>query len=144
MLEKIFLGFLCVISTFLFFVASKFEVLEMDNYSLGTAFFPKLICVILFIIAFILLILSMKNKNVAENKNIKYPVITILYFGIYILFIERIGYLVSTIIFMISVIFLLKSKSFFINVAFSIIFSGMIYLMFSKGFHISLAEGIFI
>lgn len=144
MLEKIFLGFLCVISTFLFFVASKFEVLEMDNYSLGTAFFPKLICVILFIIAFILLILSMKNKNVAENKNIKYPVITILYFGIYILFIERIGYLVSTIIFMISVIFLLKSKSFFINVAFSIIFSGIIYLMFSKGFHISLAEGIFI
>lgn len=146
MLEKIFLVFLCVISVFLFSVTFNFEVLEMDNYSLGPAFFPRLICILLFIIALILLILSIKNnsKYNFKNINLKYSIITIIFFIIYVFLIEKLGYLVSTIIFMTSIIFLLRSKSFLLNIIFSIIFSVVIYLMFSKGFNVSLPEGIFI
>lgn len=146
MLEKIFLVFLCVISVFLFSVTFNFEVLEMDNYSLDPAFFPRLICILLFIIALTLLILSIKNnsKYKFKNINLKYSIITIIFFIIYVFLIEKLGYLVSTIIFMTSIIFLLKSKSFLLNIIFSIIFSVVIYLMFSKGFNVSLPEGIFI
>lgn len=148
MLERLFLLFLCIISAFLYFITFNFEVFEMDKYSLGPAFFPRLICIILFLIALILLIFSIKNKNCSKiknkNPNLKYSVITIIFFIIYVFLIEKLGYLTSTIIFMISIIFLLKSKSLLINIIFSVIFSSVIYLLFSKGFNVSLPEGIFI
>ncbi|WP_314295559.1 tripartite tricarboxylate transporter TctB family protein [Fusobacterium periodonticum] len=148
MLEKLFLLFLCIISAFLYFITFNFEVFEMDKYSLGPAFFPRFICIILFLIALILLIFSIKNKNFSKIKdkssNLKYSVVTIILFIIYIFLIERLGYLTSTIMFMISIIFLLKSKSLLINIIFSVVFSSVIYLLFSKGFNVSLPEGIFI
>ena len=144
MLERLFLLFLCIISAFLYFITFNFEVFEMDKYSLGPAFFPRLICIILFLIALILLIFSIKNKNYSKiknkNPNLKYSVITIIFFIVYVFLIEKLGYLTSTIIFMISIIFLLKSKSLLINIIFSVVF----YLLFSKGFNVSLPEGIFI
>ena len=144
MLEKIFLVFLNLISIFLFFITFTFETLEMDKYSLGTTFFPRLICIILFILSLILLIFSIikkenKNKKI-ESTKIKYTVSTILFFFIYVFLLDKLGYLVSTIVFM----FLLKSKSILINIIFSVLFSGVIYFMFSKGFNVSLPEGIFI
>ena len=148
MLERLFLLFLCIISAFLYFITFNFEVFEMDKYSLGPAFFPRLICIILFLIALILLIISIKNKNYSKiknkNPNLKYSVITIIFFIVYVFLIEKLGYLTSTIIFMISIIFLLKSKSLLINIIFSVVFSSVIYLLFSKGFNVSLPEGIFI
>lgn len=148
MLERLFLLFLCIISAFLYFITFNFEVFEMDKYSLGPAFFPRLICIILFLIALILLIFSIKNKNYSKiknkNPNLKYSVITIIFFIVYVFLIEKLGYLTSTIIFMISIIFLLKSKSLLINIIFSVVFSSVIYLLFSKGFNVSLSEGIFI
>lgn len=148
MLERLFLLFLCIISAFLYFITFNFEVFEMDKYSLGPAFFPRLICIILFLIALILLIFSIKNKNYSKiknkNPNLKYSVIMIIFFIVYVFLIEKLGYLTSTIIFMISIIFLLKSKSLLINIIFSVVFSSVIYLLFSKGFNVSLPEGIFI
>ena len=148
MLEKIFLVFLNLISIFLFFITFTFETLEMDKYSLGTTFFPRLICIILFILSLILLIFSIikkENKNKkTESTKIKYTVSTILFFFIYVFLLDKLGYLVSTIVFMISLLFLLKSKSILINIIFSVLFSGLIYFMFSKGFNVSLPEGIFI
>ena len=148
MLERLFLLFLCIISAFLYFITFNFEVFEMDKYSLGPAFFPRLICIILFLIALILLIFSIKNKNYSKiknkNPNLKYSVITIIFFIVYVFLIEKLGYLTSTIIFMISIIFLLKRKSLLINIIFSVVFSSVIYLLFSKGFNVSLPEGIFI
>ena len=148
MLERLFLLFLCIISAFLYFITFNFEVFEMDKYSLGPAFFPRLICIILFLIPLILLIFSIKNKNYSKiknkNPNLKYSVITIIFFIVYVFLIEKLGYLTSTIIFMISIIFLLKSKSLLINIIFSVVFSSVIYLLFSKGFNVSLPEGIFI
>nr|WP_314531876.1 tripartite tricarboxylate transporter TctB family protein [uncultured Fusobacterium sp.] len=148
MLEKIFLVFLNLISIFLFFITFTFETLEMDKYSLGATFFPRLICIILFILSLILLIFSIikkenKNKKIGSTK-IKYTVSTILFFFIYVFLLDKLGYLVSTIVFMISLLFLLKSKSILINIIFSVLFSGVIYFMFSKGFNVSLPEGIFI
>ena len=148
MLERLFLLFLCIISAFLYFITFNFEVFEMDKYSLGPAFFPRLVCIILFLIALILLIFSIKNKNYSKiknkNPNLKYSVMTIIFFIVYVFLIEKLGYLTSTIIFMISIIFLLKSKSLLINIIFSVVFSSVIYLLFSKGFNVSLPEGIFI
>ncbi|WP_338971463.1 tripartite tricarboxylate transporter TctB family protein [Fusobacterium nucleatum] len=148
MLEKFFLLFLCIISAFLFFITFNFEVFEMDKYSLGPAFFPRVVCILLFVVALILLIFLIKNKNYLKNKyknqNFKYSIITIIFFIIYVFLIEKLGYLTSTIIFMISIIFLLKSKSFLINIIFSVVFSSIIYLLFSKGFNVSLPNGIFI
>lgn len=148
MLEKFFLLFLCIISAFLFFITFNFEVFEMDKYSLGPAFFPRVVCILLFVVALILLIFSIKNKNYSKNKyknlNLKYSIITIIFFIIYTFLIEILGYLTSTIIFMISIIFLLKNKSFLINIIFSVVFSSIIYLLFSKGFNVSLPDGIFI
>ena len=148
MLEIFFLLFLCIVSAFLFFITFNFEVFEMDKYSLGPAFFPRLVCILLFVVALILLIFSIKNKNYSKNKyknlNLKYSIITIIFFIIYTFLIEKLGYLTSTIIFMISIIFLLKNKSFLINIIFSVVFSSIIYLLFSKGFNVSLPDGIFI
>lgn len=147
MLERIFLIFLNLISIFLFYITFSFEIFEMDNYSLGPAFFPRLICIILFLLTLSLLFYSIVRKHKVQNEgNIKskYSIITIIIFLIYVLALDKLGYLFSTIVFMIALLFLLRSRGVLINIVFSLLFSGAIYFLFSKGFNVSLPEGFFI
>lgn len=143
MIEKIFPLFLFIISLVGYYLAKGFENGFMIDNGLGASFFPKLVCIILGILSIVIFIKSFKDKNsykfTKDNKN------TFIVIGlciIYIFLMEKIGYLLSTIIFSFCVIRILDKKKMIISIIFSIIFPIGIYYLFSRVFNVSLPIGI--
>lgn len=143
MIEKIFSIFLLSISMIGYHFARSFENGFMIDNGLGAGFFPKAVCIVLGILSLIMFIKSFKNnsnyKFCKDNKN------TFIVMGlciIYLFLMQRIGYLLSTIIFSLGVINVLDRKKIIINIMFSVIFTIGIYYLFSKVFNVSLPTGI--
>ena len=143
MIEKIFSILLLLVSLIGYCLARGFESGFMIDNGLGAGFFPKLVCIILAILSIVMFIKSFKDKNIYKfSKNNKNTFIIIgLCIG-YLFLMEKIGYLLSTIIFSFSVIITLDRKNLIMNVIFSIIFPIGIYYLFSKVFNVSLPTGI--
>ncbi|MDU1911202.1 tripartite tricarboxylate transporter TctB family protein [Fusobacterium sp.] len=146
MLETIFSVFLCIVSAFIFYSSTQFNMAFIGDSGLGPDFFPKIIAIILFILSGILFAGSIKNKDKKSiyNSNMRYTFMVIFAFAIYIFLIDRIGYLISTIIFAFVIITILKSKSKILNIIFAIIFPAALYLLFTYAFKVSLPTGLFI
>jgi putative tricarboxylic transport membrane protein len=118
----------------------------IGNTGLGPDFFPKVIAVILIILSAMLFAGSLKNKDKKSiyNPNMKYTFMVIFAFAVYVFLIDRVGYLISTIIFAFVVITILKSKSKILNIVFAVIFPIALYLLFTYAFKVSLPTGLFI
>ena len=146
MLETVFSAFLCIVSAFIFYSSTQFNMAFIGNSGLGPDFFPKVIAVILFILSAMLFAESIKNKDKKSiyNPNMKYTFMVIFAFAVYIFLIDRIGYLVSTVIFAFVVITILKSKSKILNIVFAIAFPIALYLLFTYAFKVSLPTGLLI
>lgn len=142
MLEKIFSIILCTMSGIVIYSASNFDMSYIGDSGLGPDFFPKVIAVILIILS-VLLFLS-KDKTKQENRNIKYTMMVIIIFAIYIFMIGKLGYLVSTILFSFTIISILKKNSIILKIIYSLIFPIGLYLLFTYIFKVSLPTGIFI
>lgn len=143
MIEKMFSIFLLLVSLIGYYLARGFESGFMIDNGLGAGVFPKLVCIILAILSMVMFVKSFKDKNIYKfSKNNKNTFIIIgLCIG-YLFLMEKIGYLLSTIIFSFSVIITLDRKNLIMNVIFSIIFPIGIYYLFSKVFNVSLPTGI--
>ncbi|WP_308007879.1 tripartite tricarboxylate transporter TctB family protein [uncultured Fusobacterium sp.] len=146
MLETIFSAFLCIVSAFIFYLSTQFNMAFIGDSGLGPDFFPKIIAIILFILSAMLFIGSIRNKDKKSiyNPNMKYTFMVIFTFAVYVFLIDRIGYLISTIIFAFVVITILKSKSKILNIIFAVIFPVALYLLFTYAFKVSLPTGLFI
>lgn len=146
MLETVFSAFLCIVSAFIFYSSTQFNMAFIGNSGLGPDFFPKVIAVILFILSAMLFVGSIKNKDKKSiyNPNMKYTFMVIFAFAVYIFLIDRIGYLVSTVVFAFVVITILKSKSKILNIIFAIAFPIALYLLFTYAFKVSLPTGLLI
>lgn len=146
MLETIFSTFLCIVSAFIFYSSTQFNMTFIGDSGLGPDFFPKIIAIILFILSAMLFIGSIRNKDKKSiyNPNMKYTFMVIFTFAVYVFLIDRIGYLISTIIFAFFVITILKSKSKILNIIFAVIFPVALYLLFTYAFKVSLPTGLFI
>ncbi|HJH06773.1 MAG TPA: tripartite tricarboxylate transporter TctB family protein [Fusobacterium ulcerans] len=146
MLETVFSAFLCIVSAFIFYSSTQFNMAFIGNSGLGPDFFPKVIAVILFILSAMLFVGSIKNKDKKSiyNPNMKYTFMVIFAFAVYIFLIDRIGYLISTVIFAFVVITILKSKSKILNIIFAIAFPIALYLLFTYAFKVSLPTGLLI
>lgn len=146
MLETVFSAFLCIVSVFIFYSSTQFNMAFIENTGLGPDFFPKVIAVILFILSAMLFAGSLKNKDKKSiyNPNMKYTFMVIFAFAVYVFLIDRVGYLISTIIFAFVVITILKSKSKILNIVFAVIFPIALYLLFTYAFKVSLPTGLFI
>ena len=63
LLETIFSAFLCIVSAFIFYSSTQFNMAFIGDSGLGPDFFPKVIAIILFILSGMLFIGSLRNKN---------------------------------------------------------------------------------
>lgn len=144
MLDKIFSIILCLISAVVYYSASQFDMSYIGDTGLGPDFFPKVVSVILIVLSILIFISNGKDKKTEKNPNVKYTLITIVIFAVYIVLIGKIGYLVSTILFSFAIISLLKKDSIVLKVVYSIIFPVGLYLLFTYAFKVSLPTGIFI
>lgn len=146
MLETIFSLALCIISAFIFYSATQFDLSFIGDSGLGPEFFPKVIAVVLFVLSAVLFYGSVKNKEKKSiyNENMRYTFTVMFVFAVYIFLIKVLGYLSSTIIFAFVVITILKSKSMILKIIFSVIFPTALYLLFTYAFKVSLPVGLLI
>lgn len=143
MIEKVFSIFLLLVSLIGYYLARGFESGFMIDNGLGAGFFPKLVCLILGVLSVLMFIKSFRDKNIYKfSKDNKNTFIIIGLCVVYLFLMEKIGYLLATIIFSISVIMTLDRKNIIMSILFSIIFPIGIYYLFSKVFNVSLPTGI--
>ena len=143
MIEKVFSIFLLLVSLIGYYLARGFESGFMIDNGLGAGFFPKLVCLILGVLSVLMFIKSFKDKNIYKfSKDNKNTFIIIGLCVVYLFLMEKIGYLLATIIFSISVIMTLDRKNIITSIIFSIVFPIGIYYLFSKVFNVSLPTGI--
>lgn len=146
MLETIFSLALCLISAFIYYSATQFDLSFIGDSGLGPEFFPKVIAVVLFVLSAMLFYGSIRNKEKKPiyNENMRYTFMVMFVFTVYIFLISLLGYLSSTIIFAFVVITILKSKSMILKVIFSVAFPAALYLLFTYAFKVSLPVGLLI
>ncbi len=144
MLEKIFAIFMIIISAQTYYLANNFDLNFIGTSGLGPEVFPKVISIILFVLGIILFITS-KNKNEKIYVyNSQHTFSIIFTFGIYIYVLEKLGYLISTILFAFAVMSILKNTSYKTRIIYSIVFTVGLYILFTYLFRVSLPKGIFV
>ena len=89
MLDKIFSIILCLISAVVYYSASQFDMSYIGDTGLGPDFFPKVVSVILIVLSILIFISSGKDKKTEKNPNVKYTLITIVIFAVYIVLIGK-------------------------------------------------------
>lgn len=138
MVEKIFSISLFIVSVLGYHTAKSFENSFMIDSGLGAGFFPKIICIILGILAVILLLSERKKESYKFTRDNLITLYMILICVGYVVIINKFGYLISTILFSFTIIKLLNKNNFISNLIFSLLFPTGIYLLFSRVFSVSL------
>lgn len=94
--------------------------IAVEEAGLNAQFFPKLVVIAMFILSLILTISSFFNKEgkviiVELNKEIKIFIFAMTMI-LYIFFLDKIGFIISSLLFSTSSIFLLKGKKYYLIV----------------------------
>jgi len=116
----------------------------------GVNFFPIVISCLMYIVTFYLLVNSFKqNKEIIDfnfTRKSK-PILIIVFTIIYILLFKPIGYMLSSILYIFSIVSIFDSKkrSLYIKIIYSVIIAILIFLLYEKIFAIRLPKlgGIF-
>jgi len=113
-------------------------------------FFPIVISCLMYIVTFYLLVHSFKQNNEVIDFNFTQkskPILIIVFTIIYILLLKQIGYMLSSILYIFSIVSIFDSKkrSLYIKIIYSVIIAISIFLLYEKIFAIRLPKlgGIF-
>lgn len=151
--KDIISGTILLIISIIYFIAT-FNVRQLEIAKFGARFIPQIIALTLFLSSFIIIVLGIKKaKNwdkLIENNEAKWKpnrgvIGTIFMLGIYIFFLEKIGFIIMTIIYLFGQITILANKedrNLTLTLIISIISSVTIYYLFLKIFTVILPEGI--
>lgn len=110
--------------------------------------YPNFVNTILLLLTFVHIAQTYKKKTDKEStafKNIRWKqfFFVLISSGAYIFLIDIVGYLTSTILYILTVLFGLKvSKK--VSIGISVIFSIAVYLLFSQALNVPLAKGLLI
>jgi putative tricarboxylic transport membrane protein len=134
--------------------------LLLEDASLGRAaepkFFPLGLGVLMIILSIALILEELNKKKKEETKetshftidsNLKKIGLTCLFAVLYAAFFDKVGYVISTILFLEGELFLFNGlKNWKVNTMVSVIFSLVIYILFSKllGVYLPMTPGIWI
>lgn len=137
-------------STFIMITSNSFTQTLIVDTGLGADFFPKLVSAITIVLAAALIFTSIKDKslnnNISDvfNSDMKKPLLGMVLITLYVFCITFIGYLVSTIVFCFIFLHLFKVEKMLTKGLISVIFSFVIYFIFSNLFLINLPQGFLI
>jgi len=134
---------LVIVFTVIYFLEGLRVAPPLTKYrTIGVSFFPLTIASILIILSVFLLMNSFKKKKnyIFKLARIGNPLQVIVLTVIYSLFFEKIGFFISTIIYVFFVIIIFEEKKnnkirFFV---YSLVISLLVYLLFEKAFNVRL------
>ncbi|KUK50204.1 MAG: hypothetical protein XD76_1551 [candidate division TA06 bacterium 32_111] len=120
----------------------------IKNGEVGITFFPIVASILLYIAAIIIFIAGIKEKSVLsfQLSRIGKPIMVIFLTLIYVLIFKSIGYFISSIIYVLCLMFLFEEESGFkkkklLNILFTVIIVALIYILYQKIFGVRLPIG---
>ncbi len=143
----VFAGILGIlISIFVFFESAKFP--KDIVMSVGPSYFPNILATALLIVSGILIINSFigKNKKTYEKFDVKSPEvqragISLLATIVYCLILKHIGFIISSTIYLLFLMYLLKKRNYIKMTVISICVTLSIYFVFKAVLNITLPMG---
>lgn len=148
--ENIILGIMFIsLALFAIYETTNFQKnpygLSID--SLGAAFFPKLVSVLIILLSALLIVGELKKKNKKESSSfldskITFPLLIGALVFIYSFLIRFLGYIISTIILNIVLLIIFKVEKKTSIIVFPVILTLLVYVIFKIAFRVPLAEGI--
>jgi len=139
-----------LLSGFVLVQSSKFQQTMISDDFAGAAFFPKVIAFMMIFFAAILLLASILDKNKHDksikeifNKHMLLPALGIGIIFVYIVLMDLLGYIMSTVILNLLFLMCFKVKSKLTLVTVPILTSIIIYLVFKEMLIVPLPQGIF-
>lgn len=112
---------------------------------LSPAFMPKLIALIMGFLSFLMVIKSGTKESLSRQRMFsRNMLVTVLIFILYIILVPRLGYLVSSIIFLPVILVFFGTRSWVIILPLSIILPVLLYWFFSRVMFVMLPEGLLI
>ena len=146
----VFIGFIFIcLGLYTFILAGSLPLPQWDY--LGPSFLPKMFAFFLMILGFVMIIKSIiflkhnkKNKKKRMNIVSTKAFISMMFFLIYALTLNFLGYIVSTFLFIFLFILYLDDKNrIWIALISSIVFTFLVYVIFTKIVYVNLPSGIF-
>jgi putative tricarboxylic transport membrane protein len=163
---NIVIGFILLGVSGFYYFSTKGLPPPTKTENLGAAFFPTLLATILAILALLLIVNSLSFRRSpdqgeekaavaggerleedsfsAEGISYKFLLGTAALCVLYAIFLPILGYLISTPLFLISFIRLLRKGKWVLNVTISVILTACLYLLFARALSVSLPPGIFL
>ena len=139
--------FLLLVSFFVFWISKGFP---SSKTGIGVSTFPKLLAGVLIIFSIIIIIQAIKNSSFSKEKPIfkefkkghKLIIAVIIILIIYIQMLEALGFILSSFLLLIILMFIFGERRKIILLLVPLLFSVILYLVFSKMAMVFLPEGI--
>ncbi|MGD1832612.1 MAG: tripartite tricarboxylate transporter TctB family protein [Sphaerochaetaceae bacterium] len=153
-----------VVSIFgLFFFLSSFSIRKYGDMAINSRSFPQILGILVMVFGLVQILQSVKvltakdsntdqniiddNQKHSENSPIsmKNVIFTIVLMITYAFLMKPLGFLISTFLYSFIQAFILypnKKKNFLIMILVSCIFTGLVYIVFVKGFSLVLPQGL--
>ena len=139
--------FLLLVSFFVFWISKDFP---SSKTGIGVSTFPKLLAGVLIIFSIIIIIQAIKNSSFSKKEPIfkefkmghKLIIAVIIILIIYIQTLEVLGFILSSFLLLITLMFIFGERRKIILLLVPLLFSVVLYLVFSKMAMVFLPEGI--
>ena len=139
--------FLSLVSFFVFWISKSFPP---SKTGIGVSTFPKLLAGLLIIFSIIIIIQALKNSSFSKKEPIfkefkkghKLIIAVIIILIIYIQTLEVLGFILSSFLLLITLMFIFGERRKIILLLVPLLFSVVLYLVFSKMAMVFLPEGI--
>lgn len=138
---------LILVNTIYLFEALK-TAEPIKNGEVGITFFPIVASILLYIAAITIFIAGIKEKSVLSFQLLKIgkPIMVIFLTLIYVLIFKSIGYFISSILYVLCLMFLFEEETGFkkkklLNILFTVVIVTLIYILYQKIFGVRLPIG---
>jgi hypothetical protein len=143
-------GLLISLALFFFYVSFFFQEALVEDNQLGETFFPRLLAILLTALCLRLIYTTFREAPVPLQtsgktflKKATLPFCVVFLLCLYLVFLERAGFLISTVILNFLLLFLFKVRNIFALILFPMGMTGFTYWIFVKLLLVSLPEGLF-
>lgn len=139
-----------IFGSWIIYASSNFQQTFLADNFIGADFFPRIMAIIMIILAVLLLITTfydktLKNTKLSDifNRSMKLPIVGILILTIYLLIMDYLGFIISTIVLNLVLLLIFKVKKLHYLILVPLLTTLIIYYVFSNFLMVPIPEGIF-
>lgn len=138
-----YIGWFFIVLGLCIVISTPFQVMGFVSNDFGPGMIFIYIAIGFISLGLLLIFKTKTNNNYYELGNVKRTLVTFLSIIGYIIVMQFLGFIISSIIFLVLMMYYLESKNIFVNIIVSLLFVIIVYFLFSR-MNVLLPSGIFL